>query len=157
LNYACSLSKSGKAHFPNNNDECCAFICESPARIRVCARLAVRLGQNKFSWVTHAGRFVKNLDANRIDQTMVKITNKIVYALGKRLSLIFSKTNKASDGGYCRRSNDTAGSQPGANDPVDFLIRQHGRTGLNAAAPQAGNHSADVGVPDRISPFGIYS
>jgi len=95
LNYACSLSKSGKAHFPNNNDECCAFICESPARIRVCARLAVRLGQNKFSWVTHAGRFVKNLDANRIDQTMVKITNKIVYALGKKTITDFFKNEQS--------------------------------------------------------------
>jgi len=66
-----------------------------PQRYAFAARLAVRLGQNKFSWVTHAGRFVKNLDANRIDQTMVKITNKIVYVLGKKTITDFFKSEQS--------------------------------------------------------------
>jgi len=48
------------------------------------ARLAVRLGLNKFSWATHDGRFVKNLDTSRIDQAMVKAMNEIADALEKK-------------------------------------------------------------------------
>jgi len=59
------------------------------------ARLAVRLGLNKFAWATHDGRFVKNLDASRIDQAMVKVMNEVADALGKKTIAKFVK-NKQS-------------------------------------------------------------
>ncbi len=59
------------------------------------ARLAVRLGLNKFSWATHDGRFVKNLDASRIDQAMVKVMNKIADALGKKTIAEFAENEQS--------------------------------------------------------------
>ena len=38
---------------------------------------------------------MKNLDANRIDQATVKITNKIVYALGKKTITDFFKNEQS--------------------------------------------------------------
>src|SRR3989344_8582602 len=59
------------------------------------ARLAVRLGPNKFSWATLDSRFVKNLEASRIDQAMVKVMNEIADALGKKTIAEFVKNEQS--------------------------------------------------------------